>query len=85
MNTSLRAKFRVNSVTDFGYNSKQVKLSAVYSNDKNTEDNQFSSATPSGSLEMMITSPIAQDFFAAGDEVYMDFTKIPKKEEQANG
>lgn len=36
---TMRAKFLVNSVTDFGYGSKQVKMQAVYSNTRGKEDN----------------------------------------------
>lgn len=71
----MRAKFQTASVTDFGYGSKQVKLSAVYSGDKNDEDNQFSQATPSGSIEMMVTKVGAQDFIKPGKKYYVDFTE----------
>jgi len=69
----MRAKFIVNSVTDFGYGSKQVKMSAVYSSTRGKEDNQFSEATPSGSLEMMITAKGAQDFLKAGKKYILTF------------
>lgn len=75
MSKKLRAKFIVNQVTDFGYGSKQAKMSAVYSNDKNKEDNQFSSATPSGDLNMMITAEGAQDFLEPGMKYYLTFEK----------
>jgi hypothetical protein len=74
----MRAKFRCNSVTDFGYGSKEVKLSAVYSNEKNTEDNQFSTATPSGELRMMVSNPAAQDWFKPGKDYYLDFQEVPE-------
>jgi len=73
MTKVLRAKFKVNSITDFGYGSKEAKLSAVYSVDKNTEDNQFSEATPSGELKMMISAKGAQDFLQVGKSYYLDF------------
>lgn len=77
---TLRAKFLANEVTDYGEQypgsvNKRVKLAAVYSHDRNTEDNQFSSATPSGSLEMMISNPNASDFFKPGKKYYLDITE----------
>lgn len=76
----MRAKFQVESVTDYGsqypgHVAKRVKLNAVYSHEKNTEDNQFSSATPSGTLEMMISNPNATDFLKPGKKYYLDFTE----------
>lgn len=73
MADKLRAKFKVDSMTDFGYGSKQVKMSTVYSNTRGTEDNQFSQATPSGSLEMMVSAPGAQDFLKPGVKYILTF------------
>lgn len=73
MADKLRAKFIVGSVTDFGYGSKSVKMNAVYSNTKGSEDNQFSSATPSGSLEMMVSAEGAQDFLKPGVKYILTF------------
>lgn len=79
---SLRAKFQVEHVVDYGsydkvHPNKKVKLNAVYSHDKNTEDNQFSAATPSGTLEMMISNPNATEFFKPGKKYYLDITEVP--------
>jgi hypothetical protein len=73
----MRAKFQTQSVTDFGYGSKQVKLCAVYaiSEERNKEDNQFSKATPSGTIEMMISAEGALDFIKPGKKYYVDFTE----------
>lgn len=79
MSKTLRAKFTVNSVTDFGYGSKNVKMAAVYSNKKD-EDNQFSAATPSGSLEMMVSAEGTQDFLKPGKKYYLDFTEAPDQD-----
>lgn len=78
----LRTKFQVEHITDFGsYDkvnpNKKVKLNAIYSHNKNTEDNQFSSATPSGMLEMMISNPNAVDFFQPGKKYYLDISEAP--------
>src|SRR6266478_2198190 len=55
-NMRIRAKMQVQSITLNGY-SETVKLHAVYGGDKNTEDNSFSKATPSATLEMQIDNP----------------------------
>lgn len=80
MSKTLRAKFSVEHVVDYGeaskgYPNKRVKLNAVYSGDRNIEDNQFSMATPWGTLEMMISNPNAIDFFTPGKKYYLDFTE----------
>mgnify|MGYP003443489992 CR=1 FL=1 len=70
----MRAKFLCQSITDYG-NSQSVDLTAVYSNENNTEDNQFSTATPSGVLKMTITNPDAIGFIKVGKKYYLDFTE----------
>lgn len=77
--TRLRAKFHCNSVTDFGYGSQEVKLSAVYDSEHNTENNQFAQATPNGTLTMTIDNPNAKGFFKPGLEYFLDFQEAPKK------
>lgn len=72
MSSKLRAKFVTSFVTDFGNYSK-VEMNAVYSSKKNTEDNQFSEATPSGKLEMMISAKGAKDFLKPGCEIHSHF------------
>lgn len=71
---AVRAKFRVSSVTDFGF-TKQVKLVAV-SDDGIPENQRYHKATPSGTLEMTIDNPPASDQFAPGREFYVDFTPV---------
>ena len=73
--TKLRAKFYVNSFTDFGHGMKRVNLNAVYCNKANTENNQFSQATPSGTMEMMVSSEAAKNFFTIGKSYYLDITE----------
>jgi len=76
---TVRAKFRVFSITDYGYN-KEIKLSAVYEGalGENEENKRFTKATPSGELKMTVDNPYAADQFNIGDEWYMDFTKVEK-------
>jgi hypothetical protein len=69
---SVRAKFRVSSVTDFGF-TKQMKLVAV-SDDGIPENQRYHKATPSGQIEMTIDNPPAADQFTPGKEFYVDFT-----------
>lgn len=77
MNTlvTTRAKFRVESVTDFGPNAgKAIKMRPVYNNNGSAPENAaFWEATPNGSLEMTIKSEAA-DLFVPGEEYYLDFT-----------
>jgi len=69
--TTIRAKFKCESVTNYGNGYLQTKLSAKYSD--NPEDNQFSLATPSGTLEMTVTRPEVTSFFEPGKSYYLDF------------
>lgn len=74
----MRAKFKVTKVTTFEGGSQEVNLHAVYSGDKNSEDNQFSQATPSGQLTMHISNPAAIGFLEVGKSYYLDFTPAEK-------
>ena len=67
----VKAKFRCNSVTDFG-GQKQALMSAVYS--QTGENADFAKATPSGELKMSIDAEVpASNFFAPGKEYYLTF------------
>jgi len=69
----VRAKFRVSSVENFGW-SKTVKANAIHGTEG--ENGQFTKATPSGQLGITIDKDTeAFDFFAPGDEFYLDMTK----------
>lgn len=71
---NVTAKFQVQSITEHSWNqkSKTVKLQAVYGN--SGENKSWSEATPSGTIEMMITNPAALEQFKLGAEVYITFT-----------
>lgn len=75
----VRGKFLVSNVTrtehSGGYNQVTVNLTAVYGGDKNSEDNTYASATPSGNITLTITNEAAQAFFKPGEKIYVDFTK----------
>lgn len=64
---------RVESVTRHEH-SEVLKLGAVYGGTTNAEDNTFSAATPSASLEMHITNKALWGQFAPGQKFYLDFT-----------
>lgn len=77
---SVRAKFRVNAVEDYGY-SKKIKLNVVYEGElgPNEENRRFTKATPSGECWMTVDNPYAADQFAPGDEWYVTFEKVAPK------
>jgi len=54
----------------------KVNLNPVYQpNDKTHENQKFWEATPQGQLWMQINNPAAFEFFKAGEEVYVTFSK----------
>lgn len=80
----IRAKFRIHNVSEqhFGpdktKSGERVQMSPVYSSDPQSENYSFSQFTPSGSVEMNITNPMAFGFFQEGQEFYLDFTPAPQ-------
>lgn len=73
MSKTILAKFKVGSVTDFGNNNVNVKMSPVTSGSE--ENKSFSIYTPAGSVELHITNPQATGFFTPGKEYYIEFTE----------
>ena len=70
---TVRAKFVCQSVEDFG-SMKKAKLVAVYGTREENKD--FTDATPSGTLEIMINGEVpASEFFKPGKQYYLDFTE----------
>ncbi len=69
---SLLAKFKVGSTTNYG-NNLGVKLSPVIGGSE--ENKSFSIYTPSGSIELHITNPVALGFFEPAGEYYVEFKK----------
>ncbi len=70
---SVRAKFRVNAVEDYGH-SKKIKLNAVYEGElgPDEENKRFTKATPSGEFWMTVDNPFASDQFRPGQEWYIN-------------
>lgn len=73
---SVRAKFIVESITDFG-SIKKVTLRAV-SDDDIPENQRYHRYTPQGLIEISIDNPPASDQFKPGDRFYVDFTPVNK-------
>jgi hypothetical protein len=77
---TVRAKMKVQSIQKSGsekYPNVNVQLGAVYSNDPESENRSFASATPSASISINIDAgrPAAQAF-QLGQEFYVDFTPL---------
>lgn len=82
MKKTVRNKFQVTHVQPGGtpeVPSEQVTLEARY-DDSNPEDTSFSRWTPQGKMEFTCNNPEVMGHFKAGDEVYIDLTKIEKPE-----
>lgn len=76
------AKLQVQSVqeqfmgADNSKSGETVHMSAVYSEDKSSENYSFSQATPMAQLQMFVSNPAAFGTFAQGAEVYVEFTPV---------
>lgn len=76
----VRAKMKVQSINKSGspqYPQVSVNLGAVYSNDPESENRSFASATPSASVTLNIDAgrPAANGF-ELGQEFYVDFIPL---------
>jgi len=70
---TVRAKFTLQSITQFQGSYKELKFGAVY--DTSTPENErFTKATPSGQITMSIDNPAALEQFEIGKSYYLDFT-----------
>jgi len=70
----MRAKLTVAEIKRTDH-AETLKFNAVYSDNK--EDNSYSAATPSASVEFQITNKGLWGKFNPGDKFYVVFTKIP--------
>lgn len=69
----VKAKFRCQSVTDFG-NQKQANFTAIYGNTGENAD--FTKVTPYGELKINIESDApASTFFEPQQDYYLTFEK----------
>lgn len=71
--STLKAKFKVGSIQDFGNNNVTANLSAVTNTSE--ENKTFSIYTPNATLQMHITNPDALKFFEPGCEYICEFKK----------
>lgn len=69
----VRAKFIVESVTDYGDDHKLVTLRAV---SHGPENETWSKYTPTGVMTMTVTNPEAGAVFIPRTEYYLDFTQV---------
>jgi hypothetical protein len=70
----MRAKFRVNSLTQYAGAGRKFELSAV-TDDGTPENQRYNTATPAGSLSITIDNPAVVDFLEPGKSYYLDFTE----------
>ncbi len=78
-----RAKFKLNSYTvdehhETGEEKRTLNMTPVYDADPESENGQFFAYTPSGSIQLGVTNKAVWGEFEIGDEIYVDFTKVPK-------
>lgn len=74
----MRAMFQCSNLEEFKNQDGEIvqetiSMTAVIADD-NPEHNQFSEATPSGELVMMVSNPEAFGFFECGKDYYLDFS-----------
>ncbi len=70
---SVQAKFLCSAVEDKpDYQAKEIKMHAVSAGDGKGNES-WSKYTPSGSLTMWITNPLAYDQFEEGKQYYLSF------------
>lgn len=74
---TILAKFKVGSVTNFGNNNIEVKMTPVTTGSE--ENKSFSMYTPSGECRLHITNPDVTDYFEAGKEYYLEFSAANKE------
>lgn len=72
---SVRAKFRLTSITEHHWNptSRTLRFQAEY-DQSIPEDRRFYDATPTGSFEMLCNNPSATGQFEIGKAYYIDLT-----------
>jgi len=71
----VRAKFRVQSKTEYYGTGDTVQVSMMPVTSGSPENELFWKYTPSGKVEMQIKKEVA-DLFEIGKEYYLDFTPV---------
>lgn len=75
---SVRAKFKVNEITEHAYGDKRmktIKLQPVYSNVEGSENKAFWEASPNGEIRLGTINMQAAEQFELNAEYYIDFTR----------
>lgn len=72
----IRAKMQVNEVIRSTYCDKVSMSPVIGGPGASKEDNSFSSATPSGKLELTIDNPALKGVVVPGQVYYVDLTPI---------
>lgn len=76
---SVRAKFKVNEITEHAYGNqrmKTIKLQPVFkSNDPESENSKFWAASPNGEIRLGTLNLNAAAYFEIEAEYYIDFTR----------
>lgn len=72
---SVRAKFVVQSITEYQHGGKKITLAPQY-DQSIPEDKRFCKATPSGEFWMQIDNPAAAEQLKLGKAFYIDLTEV---------
>lgn len=75
---SVRAKFKVQEITEHAYGDKlmkTIKLHPVYGNVEGSENKAFWEASPNGEIRLGTINMDAAAQFEINAEYYIDFTK----------
>lgn len=77
---SVRAKFKVNEITEHAYGNqlmKTIKLQPVLKNaDPESENTRFWEASPNGEIRLGTINMVAAEYFKINSEYYIDFTEV---------
>lgn len=75
---TVRAKFKVERLVHTASypGSVEITLSPQY-DQSIPEDQNFSKATPSGTMTLVVTNPAASDQLELGKFFYVDFNEVP--------
>ena len=80
MSDTVRAKFFVNAIEQYSAQADSGSVKLIANNSKEGDNKDWSIYTPSGSVQMMITNPVAFEFFkqALKDKsaIYVDFSIV---------
>jgi hypothetical protein len=78
---SVRAKFRVETITKTAEHGITVRMSAVH-DPTIPEGLRFSWMSPTGSIVMFVTTVAAEEFFCLGDSYYVEITDAKERDAQ---